>query len=96
MARCKFHVWKVDPNAWSVDAQGRATGPCFIKMISKHRVLHRAVLSAAGQYGRCAIIAGSGMDEKILHGRTLEELIAEAHYPWARADMDKYQAELGL
>ena len=39
----RYEVWTIEPNMWHVDADGRATTPCCIRLISRHRLARTAL-----------------------------------------------------
>ena len=38
-----IEVWKIDPNCWNVDKDGKGTGPVMVRLVSKHSKAARAL-----------------------------------------------------
>ena len=38
-----LEVWKIDPNCWNVDKDGKYTGPVLVRLVSRHRKAARAL-----------------------------------------------------
>lgn len=98
--RYPFEVWTVEANAHTVDADGRAAGPALRRLVSRHRLLRRAVTSMQGGTLRMVYVAAGPCTGPLLgdDGRVWrpESLGGGAQGSLDRRLLDVMQAEMGL
>ena len=67
-----LEVWKIDPNSWNVDKDGKYMGPVLVRLVSRHRKAARALAVVEEARDRVAFKAGEQLSYYALCDLALE------------------------